>query len=159
MTVNLLFGLPFSDNSRCTSILSEFFALEGIHIVCGGLTAQYVGKFLHKSVVIDLHYEDPKVPPISHLEGVDLVTEGIVTMNEVLKKFAFQQVHNVKTSQDGASLIYSFLMKACNVNFYVCDQPNPTNQEFPFLKSKLEVVQVIAERLKAFGKKVVVISL
>lgn len=156
MTVNLLFGLPFSDSSACNKVLSDFFALDGSHIVCGGTTAQYVAKFLHKSVKIGLHYENPNIPPMAQIDGVDLVTEGIVTMTSVLEKFASESDVNClqDQAQDGASLVYKVLCEANDVKIFVCKEENPANRDFPFLKSKVEIVQILAANLRKLGKNV-----
>ncbi len=160
MTVNLLFGLPFPNPSLCNSVLSDFFALEGRYIVCGGTTAQYVANFLQERVVLDLHYVNPAIPPISHIKGVHLVTEGIVTMSAVLEKF---NKNSVKTSdyddyeaQDGASLIYRALLEADEINFFVSRFENPQNKEFLELKSKVQIETQLVKLLTSFGKKVCV---
>lgn len=156
MTVNLLFGLPFSDSSACNKVLSDFFDLDGSHIVCGGTTAQYVAKFLHKSVKIGLHYENPDIPPMAQIEGVDLVTEGIVTMTAVYEKFVSEANADClqEQTQDGASLVYKALCEASAVKFFVCKEKNPANRDFPFLKSKVEIVQAMAANLRKLGKNV-----
>lgn len=67
-------------------MLSLFFAKEGKRIVCGGTTSElaaaYLGKPLDTSMPL---YLDPKIPPTSKLQGVDLVTEGVITMAKVLE--------------------------------------------------------------------------
>ncbi len=152
MTVNLLFGLPFSDDSTRNKLLSDFFALEGKHIVCGGTTAQYVANFLHKSLVIGFQYENPEIPPVAHIEGVDLVTEGIITMSAVLEKVIASAV--VDGNQDGASLIYTALCEANEINFFVSSADNPANCEFPQLKTKEKIVESLACYLREFGKTI-----
>lgn len=62
---------------------------EGKTVICGGTTANIIARELKKSVDVDLKYIDPKVPPVSRIEGVDLVTEGTLTMShaaELLEK-------------------------------------------------------------------------
>ncbi len=152
MKVNLLFGLPVFDSFTCENVLSQFFFLEGLHIVCGGTTAQYVADFLHKSLVLGFHYEDSQIPPIAHIEGVDLVTEGIVTMTAALKKFTNGAVPDDK--RDGASLVYNALYGATEINFFVSTVENPANCKFTFLKSKVEIVELLASYLRDLGKSV-----
>jgi hypothetical protein len=65
--------------------MSLFFAKEGKHIVCGGTTSSIAANYLHKPLTSDLNYIDPEIPPTMRLEGVDLVTEGVVTINRVLE--------------------------------------------------------------------------
>ena len=148
MALNLLFGPP-----RNPDFLCSFFSLAGKHIVCGGSTAQQVANFLGESLVLSLHYENPEVPPIARLKGVDLVTEGIVTLNKVLQMFFVAAPAN--DAQDGASLVYKELKNSAEVNFFV-GKDNPANKEFTQLKTKKEIVSCLESYLQNFGKKVTV---
>ena len=67
-----------------TEMLTKFFALEGKHIVCGGTTSAITARFLGKEIQTDINYLDPDVPPTARIEGVDLVTEGVLTASRVL---------------------------------------------------------------------------
>ena len=82
--MNLLFGPPSNrdDNDR---MMSLFFSKEGKHIVCGGTTSTIAAKYLHKPLKTTLKFEASDVPPIAEIEGVDLVTEGVITVNKVLE--------------------------------------------------------------------------
>ncbi len=73
--VNLMIGPP-SHKEDDENILRLFFGKEGKRIVCGGTTSQLVARYLGKDVIPDLDYIDEDVPPIAHIAGVDLVTEG-----------------------------------------------------------------------------------
>ena len=148
MALNLIFGPP-----KDVSILYEFFSLEGNHVVCGGSTAQMVALFLHESVTLSLHYENPNIPPTSQIDGIELVTEGIITMNAVLDKFISGEP--VTDAKDGASLLYKELMDSSEINFFVGAE-NPLNQGYFGLKPKGEVVSKLSEFLLNLGKKVVV---
>lgn len=66
-------------------MMSLFFSKEGKHIVCGGTTSSIAAKFLGKKVKASLAFESGDVPPIAEIEGVDLVTEGVITINKVLE--------------------------------------------------------------------------
>lgn len=81
--MNLLFGPPRErdDNNR---MMSLFFSKEGKHIVCGGTTASVAARYLNKRVEADLRFVRSDVPPIARIEGVDLVTEGVITVNRVV---------------------------------------------------------------------------
>ena len=147
MALNILFGPPINPD-----ILSNFFSLSGKHFVCGGSTAQCVAKFLKVNVVLSLHYENPDVPPISKIEGVDLVTEGIITMNMVLKMF--HENAPVSDAQDGASLIYKELRNSSEINFFL-GKENSENKQFIQLKSKKEIVSSLTSILQNLGKNVV----
>ena len=81
--MNLLFGPP-SNRDDCDKMMSLFFSKEGKHIVCGGTTSTIAAKYLGKPLRPKLEFVDKDVPPIAEIEGVDLVTEGVITINKVL---------------------------------------------------------------------------
>ena len=81
--MNLLFGPP-SNRDDCDRMMTLFFSKEGKHIICGGTTSSIAAKYLGKPLKPKLEFIDKDVPPIAELEGVDLVTEGVITINKVL---------------------------------------------------------------------------
>ena len=82
--MNLMFGPP-SNRDDCNKMMALFFSKEGKHIICGGTTSSIAAKYLGKPLVPSLEFVDPQIPPIATIEGVDLVTEGVITMDRVLK--------------------------------------------------------------------------
>jgi len=56
---------------------------EGRTIICGGTTAKIVGRELGRSISFDFKDLHPLLPPRSHMDGIDLVTEGIITLHAV----------------------------------------------------------------------------
>ena len=87
--MNLLFGPP-RNRDDCDRMMSLFFSKEGKHIVCGGTTSSIAAKYLGKPVRATLNFEQSDVPPIAEIEGVDLVTEGVITINKVIEYAAHQ---------------------------------------------------------------------
>ena len=82
--MNLIFGPPYNrDDAR--RMMSLFFSKEGKHIVCGGTTSGIAADYLGKPLVASLEFLTPGVPPTASIEGVDLVTEGAITINRVLE--------------------------------------------------------------------------
>ena len=155
--VNVLFGPPLHSGD-VADMLGLFFSSGGIHIVCGGTTAQLVADFLHKPLEIDLRYPASGLPPICHIDGVDLVTEGIVTMKRVLEhsQSVLCGCPNVPcTDDDGASLVWKHLSKALAVNLFVGCAENPCNASCgiaPGYRGRL--AHELALTLSKLGKKV-----
>ena len=83
--VNIMVGPP-SNNNVINSMMSEFFSSEGKHIICGGTTAILASKYLGTELIVDLNYFDCKIPPSGQIEGVDIVTEGVITLGMVLER-------------------------------------------------------------------------
>ena len=160
--MNLLFGSPASrdDDNR---MMSLFFSKAGQHIICGGTTSSVAARYLHKPLVPSLKFEDPEIPPIAELEGVDLVTEGVITVNKVLTYAKDYLKDNESYAQwafkrDGASLIARMLFEeATDINFFVGRAINPAHQNpnLPINFSiKMNLVEELSECLKKMGKRI-----
>ena len=160
--MNLLFGPP-ANRDDCNKMLSLFFSKEGKHIICGGTTSSIAAEYLHKRVVPKLDYLDPEVPPIAEIEGVDLVTEGVITINKVLSYAKDYLEDNESYTQwsykkDGASQIARLLFEeATDINFFVGRAVNPAHQN-PSLpinfNIKMQLVDELAEALRSMGKRI-----
>ncbi len=144
-------------------MMSLFFSKEGKHIVCGGTTASIAAKYLGKPLRASLNFEQSDVPPIATIEGVDLVTEGVITINKVLQYAKDYLADNETYEQwsfkrDGASLICRLLFEeATDINFYVGRAVNPAHQnpELPInFNIKMNLVQELSECLKQMGKRI-----
>jgi hypothetical protein len=122
--------------------------------------------FLHpkKDVVLDSSgYLDKDVPPIAFIEGVDLVTEGIITITKVLEYAndylnKNQEYMNWFYAQDGASLIAQQLFEnATDINFFVgCAMNNAHQGEETGINftTKMHLIDDLADKLKTMGKNV-----
>ena len=160
--VNLLFGPP-ANRDDANRMMSLFFSKEGKHIVCGGTTSTIAAKYLHKEIRPSLVFESADVPPTAEIDGVDLVTEGVITINKVLE-YAKDYLKSNESytdwgyKKDGASLISRMLFEeATDINFFVCRAINPAHQnpELPINFSiKMNLVKELSDCLRQMGKKV-----
>jgi len=160
--MNLMIGPPASRDD-CSRMMSLFFAKEGKHIVCGGTTSSIAATFLGRKIVPKLDFNDPEIPPIAEIDGVDLVTEGIITISRVLKYAQDCLADNEAYKQwsfkkDGASQIARLLFEeATDINFYVGKAVNPAHQnpDLPIRFSiKMQLVEELAGCLKTMGKRI-----
>lgn len=160
--MNILFGPP-SNRDDADRMMSLFFSKEGKHIICGGTTSSIASKYLNKPLKASLNFERADVPPIAEIEGVDLVTEGVITVNKVLEYAKDYLGENVQyehwsLKRDGASLISRLLFEeATDINFYVGRAINPAHQnpDLPINFSiKMNLVEELSECLKKMGKRI-----
>lgn len=160
--MNLLFGPP-ANRDDCDRMMSLFFSKEGKHIVCGGTTSSIVAKYLRKPIRTSLNFERSDIPPIAEIEGVDLVTEGVITINRVLEYARDHLGENTKYEQwsqqrDGASLISRLLFEeATDINFYVGRAINPAHQnpDLPItFNIKMNLVDELSACLRRMGKRI-----
>jgi len=160
--MNILFGPP-SNRDDGERMMSLFFSKEGKHIICGGTTSSIAAKYLNKPLKPTLNFEKSDVPPIAKLEGVDLVTEGVITVNKVLEYAKDylqdnQLYEHWNFKKDGASLICQLLFEeATDINFYVGRAINPAHQnpDLPINFSiKMNLVEELSKCLKEMGKRI-----
>ncbi len=160
--MNMLFGPP-SNRDDADRMMSLFFSKEGKHIICGGTTSSIAAKFLRKPLKPTLSFEDSDVPPIAELEGVDLVTEGVITVNKVVEyandylgENTFYEHWSFK--KDGASRICRLLFEeATDINFYVGRAINPAHQnpDLPInFNIKMNLVDELSKALRQMGKRI-----
>ena len=160
--MSLVVGPP-SNRDDDQKMMSLFFSKEGKHIVCGGSTSTLVARYLGKKLESTLDFDDPEIPPIAKIEGVDLVTEGVITINKVLTYARDYLGENTmymdwSSKRDGASQIARLLFEeATDINFYVGRAINPAHQnpDLPInFNIKMQLVDELADCLKKMGKRI-----
>ncbi len=160
--MNLLCGPPSSrdDNEK---MMSLFFGKAGKHIICGGTTSNIAANYLQKPLVANLDFPDPEIPPTAVIDGVDLVTEGVITINRVLgyaKNYLDDnsEYERWSTGRDGASRIARLLFEeATDINFFVGCAVNPAHQnpELPInFNLKMRLVEQLSDCLTKMGKRI-----
>ncbi len=159
--MNMLFGPPFNRDDA-DRMMSLFFSKEGKHIICGGTTSSIAAKYLGKPLRANLDFSSD-LPPTAELEGVDLVTEGVITVNKVVEyakdylgENKFYEHWSFK--RDGASQISRLLFEeATDINFYVGRAINPAHQnpELPInFNIKMNLVEELSKCLREMGKRI-----
>lgn len=160
--MNILFGPPRNPDD-CNRMMSLFFAKEGKHIVCGGTTSSIVSSYLKKPIKASLNFSASGLPPTAEIEGVDLVTEGVITVNKVIEyaKDALDKnelYDEWSVNRDGASMICRLLFEeATDINFYVGRAVNPAHQnpDLPInFNIKMNLVEELSSCLTKMGKRI-----
>lgn len=118
---------------------------SGKVILCGGTTADIVARELNRKIIDELVFEDPELPPESFLEGIDLVTEGILTLqkvNEILKTFN----NSTKPGKGPADKIVRLIMESDEIHFIIGTRINVAHQD-PSLPVDLEIRRTVVRRI------------
>jgi len=156
-TVTVLAGPPLdrSDDQRiCRALMSA----RGARVVCGGTTARIVSRGLQRPLRVDLRTSTERVPPTARMEGIDLVTEGVLTLSAALEQLRGNvTAPQLRFKVDGASSLVRLLLESDEVHFLVGSAINPAHQnpDMPRnLALKAQVVAEIAEQLRKRGKEV-----
>ncbi|MDR2822489.1 MAG: serine/threonine-protein phosphatase [Acholeplasmatales bacterium] len=158
--VNVFIGPPI-DKKNDSKYVEDFLMSPGVKVVSGGTTANIIARYLNKEIKVDLKSFSREIPPIATIEGIDLITEGVVTYRKVLensKKYISPlDLESKKYSLfDGASLLTDLLFeKATEITFFLGQSINYAHRGFPIeITLKLKLVEQLASNLMKIGKKV-----
>lgn len=155
--VHLMTG-PAKDQSDDETMVREFMGGDDTtkRVVCGGTSATIVSRVLNRPLDVSLDYVDPDIPPIAYMKGIELVTEGVLTLNRVIQLLK-RYVKNETVSEDffleldkpnGASMVAKMLVEDCTeLHLYVGKAINSAYQN-PGLPFDLGIRQNLVEQLK-----------
>ena len=167
--VHLMTG-PAQDPSMDEEMVRSFMSGDDStkRIVCGGTSATIVSRILKKRLDVSMDYVDPDIPPIAYMDGIELVTEGVLTLNRVvqlLRRYAKNETVSEDfflelDKQNGASMVAKMLIEDCTeLHLYVGKAINSAYQN-PGLPFDLGIRQNLVEQLKTvveeMGKQVTV---
>ena len=160
LRVHIMVGPPV-DKSKDEYYISRFLKDADKTIVCGGTSSTIVARYLNKPIEVDLTYLDSDVPPMGKIEGIDLVTEGVLTLRKLLElSEEYLSIVDLSTKifikKDGATRLADMLfIEASDVDFYVGQSINAAHQGLPIdITMKLKLVESLANNLKKMGKNV-----
>lgn len=162
--VNIFTGPP-TDKEDDEQLVSDFMKCEGKKVVCGGTSANIAARVLKKEIVTSVNYGDPSVPPTASIEGLDLVTEGVLTLGKalgILRKYEQdefdEEFFNELDADNGASKLAKLLIEECtDLNLFVGKALNPAHQNsnLPFdLSVRMNLVEQLKDCAEKLGKTV-----
>lgn len=157
--LTMLVGPPVNRRDD-EEVARKLISGRGRKIVCGGTTSNIVSRVLSKPLYVDLDSMRDRVPPIGIIEGIDLVTEGMLTVSaaaEMLKTYPAKESLSCKC--DGVSLLVSELLHADSIHVIIGRAINPAHQspDIPVnLALKHKIVTELVGVLKEYGKSVTI---
>lgn len=154
-----LFSGPPSDKAQDYYVVEKLMHTQGKKIVCGGTAAHIVSRILDLQLTTSFQLIDPCIPPIGHIKGIDLVTEGVLTLRGAVEKLECVKdgtETNFLYAEDGASILARILIEECtHIHMIVGRAINPTHQnpDFPqALSIKLNILYKLKRILTQLGK-------
>lgn len=156
--LTLLTGPP-ADPARDEELVGRLLGEPGKKVVSGGTTAQIVSRVTGCPLKVELTCHDPQIPPIAYLTGVDLVTEGVLTLNAAVDRLLDIQYLRRSTKEDGATLLAKLLNKADKIKVFAGLAVNPAHQNpsFPMqMNIKAQVLNKLKTVLESKGKEVII---
>ncbi|MBE0675700.1 MAG: SpoIIE family protein phosphatase [Bacteroidales bacterium] len=137
-------GPPY-EKERDTLLATRVREFEGKIIIAGGTTADIVAREMNKPVLDDFVFEDPDLPPESFVEGIDLVTEGILTLqkaSELIRSYN----NSVRLGKGPADKIVRLIMESDEIHFIIGTRINIAHQD-PNLPVELEIRRTVVKRI------------
>jgi hypothetical protein len=153
-----LFTGPPKDPADDPKVCEKLLGFEGKKIIAGGTAANIVSKMTGRKAKME-PYQNEDVPPAAFMEGIDLVTEGIITLSKTvdLMKEAIDK-GTVVDGKDGAQRLTRLLLEDCTELKILLGQginPAHLNPQLPVrLGPKVQVVGELVELLRGIGRKV-----
>lgn len=151
--LTILTGPP-ADRSYDQKVVRRFLHQPGKKAIAGGTTANIVSRVTSRPLTVNLDYHDPDIPPTGRIEGIDLVTEGVLTLNAAVDRLRSATMWN---QQDGASQLARMMLEADQINIIAGSAVNPAHQNpnFPVqINIKSQVLNQLLTVLKGKGKQV-----
>ena len=130
------------NDSVVASILQEF---KGKKIICGATTGGMIAREWGTEIVDDVIMHDPELPPVSHMKGVELITEGILTLSKVSELLKIYN-QNYNLGNGPADQIIRLIMESDEIDFLVGTSINIAHQD-PSLPVELELRRTVVHRI------------
>ena len=162
--VNMLAGPPV-DKADDNRMVHDFMVSPGKKVICGGTSANIVARVLNRKIETTLNYSDPTLPPTGKIQGIDLVTEGVLTLSstvEILRDYINHETDSYyfrRLDEDnGAAKIAKLILENCtSLRIFAGRAINPAHQNpgLPAdLSIKMQLLDQLASLVKELGKPV-----
>ena len=138
---SLIFTGPPFHGEKDNYYAKTFLEFNGKKAIAGGTTANIISRELNIPVVAKLSTNSGKLPGISEMEGIDLVTEGILTLTKTL-----EYLESGKYEQNSAKTLMDFLLDSDVINFLVGAQMNKAHYD-PNLPIEIEIRKNIIKQM------------
>lgn len=162
--VNIFTGPPAKkeDDER---LMHDFMHTEGKKVVAGGTSANIAARVLGKEIVTKADTSSPDVPPMASIDGIDLVTEGVITLGKslkLLKKYVRDEFDteffDELDADNGASRLAKLLIEECTeLNLFVGTAVNAAHKETALnfdLSMRQNLVEQLVRAAEEMGKTV-----
>jgi hypothetical protein len=137
-------GPPYEEenDSKLGQAVKQF---NGKKIVCGATTADIIARQLNVTIEDSLEFTDPELPPVSTMPGIDLVTEGILTITKVtriLKEYS----PSYELGNGPADRIIKMVRESDEIEIIIGTRINIAHQD-PNLPVDLEIRRTVVKRM------------
>ena len=138
---SLIFTGPPYHQEKDNYYAKFFMDFKGKKAISGGTTANIISRELNIPVIAKLSMNAGKLPGLSEMQGVDLVTEGILTLTKTL-----EYLESGKTENNAAKTLMDFLLDSDVIYSLVGAQMNKAHYD-PNLPIEIEIRKNIIKQM------------
>ena len=122
---------------------------SGKKIICGGTSANIVARELNKKIKVDLKNinNNETIPPIADMKGIDLITEGTITLSK-LKQILERYTNPEEITEKSLSRLTNLILNSDRIKFLVGTKINEAHQD-PKLPQELEIRRNLIKRISS----------
>ena len=139
---SLVFTGPPYHQSKDAEYARMFDNFKGKKAVCGGTTANLISRELNKPITMDATISIGKLPSCSYMDGIDLVTEGVLTLTKTLEYLEA----GTTDIDNAAGKLVNFLLDSDCINFMVGAKLNQAHYD-PSLPVEIEIRKNIIKKI------------
>ena len=139
-------GPPFDEakDKYLGDVVRDF---DGKKIICGGTTSKIISRQLNEPIEVPLTNLSPDMPPASIMKGIDLITEGILTLGKLNELLERKGASDIKGNKTPAHDIFNLLMQSDCIHFLIGTKINEAHQD-PSLPVELEIRRNVIKRIE-----------
>jgi len=137
-------GPPYEEN-KDVILATEVKEFDGKKIISGATTADIISRELNIPIEDSFTFDDPDLPPVSHMEGIDLVTEGILTLTKVTRILKDYK-SSYPIGKGPADRIVNLFRESDKIRFIIGTRINIAHQD-PSLPVDLEIRRTVVKRM------------
>jgi serine/threonine protein phosphatase PrpC len=149
---------PPSTKLKDREVVDKFINMPGIHAVCGSTTADIVSRELTRKIEIANRGRSIGVPPEYLIEGIDIVSEGAIVLNQVFN--ILEEDPELFTGASVVEKLCSLLHDADSITIMVGMAVNEAHTDLSFkqlgVRPRHITVNLIADVLRKKGKLVTI---
>ncbi|MCH4207868.1 MAG: serine/threonine-protein phosphatase [Solobacterium sp.] len=144
-------------------VVGRLLSATGKKVCCGGTTSEIVARVTNRELTTDCSELLADVPPKGFIDGIDLVTEGVLTLQKVSRYLdkaardsAYAESLMLSKEEDGATSLARVLLESDAITFMVGLSDNPAHDAIAYspisLNAKIALINEMAANLKTIGK-------
>ncbi len=124
---------------------------DGKKIISGATTSDIIAREFNKDIEDTFEFTDKDLPPVSYMEGIDLITEGILTLSKVANILQDYD-YNYVPGKGAADQIIRLINESDEIHFIIGTRINIAHQD-PNLPIELEIRRTVVRKIAEILEK------